>query len=155
MFSSSGDFDKGWFFCYKIILYIYAVLEAILVISNIARLSHLGSGFYVWFVYILEPLVLLIFVVCEILAMKNRDFQKAKIALYGFMGYIAVYIILFIIVLISNIDSQYKSELLIQMIVSLVVFFVFIVYGAVQVYKALGGAVPAATTNVYQAYHNA
>jgi len=152
MHSSSGDFDKGWFFCYKIILYIYAVAEAILVISNLARLSHLGSGFYVYLVYILEPLVLLVFVVFEILAMKHRDFQKAKIALYGFAGYIVVYIILFIIVLISNIESTYKSELLVQMIVSLVLFFVFIVWGSIQVYKALGGAVPA-TANVYQAYN--
>ena len=150
----SADFDKGWYFAYKIILYIYAVYQAITVVQNLIALPNVTSGLGIYLLFIIENALILVFVVFEILAMKNKDVKKAKIALYGFAGYGVLVVLCLILVLVTGLDATTKAALMIGVIIDLVLFFVFIVFGAIQVYKALGGSVPA-TANVYQAYQNA
>jgi len=150
----SADFDKGWFFVYKIILYLFAVYEGVYVILNILALTRATSGLGIYLLFILEPFIVLVFVVFEILAMKNKDVKKAKTALYGFAGYALLLVLCIILVLVGNFTAEWKTATSIDLIINLILLLVFIVYGAFQVYKALGGSVPA-TANVYSAYNNA
>ncbi len=147
----SADFDKGWFLAYKVILYLFGIYEGITVILNILALGRAASNPGIYYLFVFEPFIVLVFVVFEILAMKNKDAKRAKTALFGFAGYAALLFFCILIVLFGNYDSNWRSSMLGALFTSLVLLLVFIVYGAVQVYKALGGSVP----NVYNAYQNA
>jgi len=150
----SADFDKGWFLAYKVILYLFGVYEAVYVILNILALTRAASDLGIYYLFVFEPLIVLVFVIFEILAMKNKDVKKAKIALFGFAGYAALLLLCILIVLVGDYESTWKSSMLVALFTSLILLLVFIVYGAVQVYKALGGSIPA-TANDYNAVQNA
>ena len=150
----SADFEKGWFLAYKIILYLFGVYEAVYVLLGILALTAATANTGIYLLAVLEPLIVLVLVVFEILAMKNKDAKKAKTALYGFIGYAIVLLFCIFLLLVGDYNPNFSSAMISLFFRNLVLLLVFIVYGAVQVNKVLGGS-GSETSNIYQTYNTA
>ncbi len=105
---SLDEFDSGWFKCYKVALGFAALLGFFGFLDTFTLLPY-GGGFIV--VAIIQGLLNLSWiamVVLQFLAMKNRDLLKAKIALVGFMVYIASNFLILLITFGANSASSNK-----------------------------------------------
>src|SRR5690349_18539428 len=102
--ASSANFDKGWYVCYKIFLYMLAGFGTLGYLINFSQLLNVNLTLFILLNYILFPLAFLLLVVCEIFAIKKKDLSKAELAFYGFRIFFGVQITLLILVGFSNIN---------------------------------------------------
>ena len=131
--------DKGWFYCYKILVYIYfgfTTLDtpynfglAIYALFDLERDSrtHFASGtcnlYLMWLLY------------CQLAAIKYRDFTDAREAMNGFIYFIFIKTAIFLIaffLLYKYLDVTSAILLGAPLIVFICIFF-----GSIQVYLLL------------------
>lgn len=135
---NNNPFNSGWYLIYQVVLGLYAISQIVTAIDNFITFVGLTSSIFIYLFFVGLPLVLGASVVMEILAMRNRDFKKAQLALGGFALYIVLYIGLIVyICFVANLGASYLTRFILQSIISLAVFCLCIGFGAFRVYKVL------------------
>jgi len=136
--TNNNPFNTGWYLVYQVVLSLYAISQIFTAIQNLITLGGLTTVFFVFLLLVIQPLILAASVVLQILAMRNRDFKKAQLALGGFAIYVVLYVALTLyIAVLANLDAGYTARFILQSILSLAVFCLCIGFGALRVYKIL------------------
>jgi len=130
--------DHGWFQFYKILLYIYL---ALLILGSIGLINALIEGGYGRFIFLFGfdmtiALSRLVLVIVQLQAMQGRDPVKAKIALTGFLIYLAldpIYIFGVTYLMYGYLLPVYVA----RNMIGFGVFIVLVLIGSIQVYRFL------------------
>ncbi len=131
-----NQLDRGWFQCYKVILYLYLAIS-IIAIANVIVISLQERVNKVDFSSaLLINLAPVVFIVIQLQAIQRRDLSKAKIALTGFVVYLIIFPVY--VVGVSIYDMGYIPTILaVQCALSIVGFAIGILFGSIQVYQFL------------------
>ena len=124
--------DKGGFIWYRVALGI-ALLVALVDLINFSRSnSDLVSLVLCSFNFILIALVIL-----QFLAMRDRNLQKAKIALIGFLSYISLYILGPFVMFLFAPSASDVFPILIFALIYIVLYGSLTLIGSFKVYQLL------------------
>ena len=132
--------DKGWFYCYKIIVDIYLGLTVLgpifLLVASFQALSNsTGDASTITFTFFMNAMMLHL-LNYQLQAITKRDLKAAKDALLGFTFYF--FLNLFYLIGMSlAVYGTLNTTFAIQYGVALGVFLVCILIGSVQVYLFL------------------
>jgi len=134
--------DNGWYYCYRIILKTYVVLTILYNIAIIAGIIVAWSDLTkftkykpytgIFLINIITNQIFLIFISVQLRSMKERNLKKAKVAMIGFVIYLAVYIGYAAIIAI-RIDELALAQILIQGCILLTIFYLLV--GSICVFK--------------------
>jgi len=134
-----GRLDKGWFYCYKILVYIYLGFTIVDTLYNFAlaiyALFDSEGDSRTSFAFAMSDLYLIWFLHCQLEAIKYRDFTAAREAMNGFILFLVIKTAIILIAfyfLYNYFNVTFAILLGAPFIVFLCVFF-----GSVQVYLLL------------------
>jgi len=149
-----SELDKGWFKCYQIGLYSYLVMSAIVIYTLCASLQYVSGtrapeGLI--FMSIIVDFIPVLFIIIQLVAIRQRDLIKAKMALVGHFGFFGICLLnAFFLnyVFFETLDSGF----LIRSLISAAVFGLWVLFGSIKVYQFLNAK---QIENEYQGVHNA
>ena len=134
--------DQGWYYCYHIILKIYVVLTILYNIAIVAGIIIAWSDLTkftkykpytgIFLINIITNQIFMIFVSVQLRSMKERSLKKAKVALIGFVIYLAVYLGYAAIIAI-RLDEIALAQIVIQGCILLTIFYLLV--GSISVFK--------------------
>ncbi len=132
--------DKGWFYVYKVILYIFFALTILGTLSLIyfcfyALINSQGFPPSIGFTFALNMLLIRLFI-WQLEAMEKRDLKVAKEALIGFSIYIGLNAVIVLGISLAASGSLATSSV-IQFASALAVFVVCVFFGSIKVYLFL------------------
>jgi len=131
--------DKGWFYCYKIVVYIYLGFTILETLSNFAlaiyALFSSGGDPRTSFAFAMSDLYLIWFLHCQLEAINNMDFTAAREAMNGFILFIVIKTALLLIAFYFLYDYLDVTSAILYGAPFIV--FVCVFFGSVQVYLLL------------------
>ena len=131
--------DKGWFKCYKIAICLYLISAFAMVITLFNSLQYVsGTGTPEGIIYfsMIVYCIPILFIIIQLIAIQQRDFVKAKMALVGHFGF---YVIQLLNATIFNIMfyGELNPAFLFQSLISVFSFTFWVLLGSMEVYKFL------------------
>ncbi len=129
--------DQGGFQCYKVALG-FAALLGLLGLFGSLTLIMAGNGFALFgLVQFMFPLGLIALIVIQFLAMKDRDLQKSKIALIGFLGYVSVSFLIQLMFITFAYPAEYLFSMLFSALINHALIGSLTIIGSFKVYQLL------------------